>query len=70
MSKKRERNQDLQHGKAERGYGGYLPSVARGHGHFANPIEPEPTVQEGDKELQRPERWETKDVRDPDRNGR
>lgn len=27
MSKKGERNQDLQHGKAEKAYHGYLPSV-------------------------------------------
>ncbi|BDG62447.1 hypothetical protein [Caldinitratiruptor microaerophilus] len=70
MSKKSERNQDLQQGKAERGYGGYLPSVARGGGRLALPVDPEPAVQEDDKERQRPEPWETKDVRDPDRGGR
>lgn len=70
MSKKSERNQDLQQGKAERGHGGYLPSVARGGGRLAGPVDPDAAVQGGDQGRQRPERRATRDVRDPDRGGR
>lgn len=55
MSKKSERNQNLQAGKAEKAYKGYLPSVEGAQNPGMTAVDGEQAADEERPQLQRPE---------------
>lgn len=62
MSKKAERNQNLQMGKAEKAYKGYIPSVEGSQNPGMTAVDGEQAADEERPQLERPQPWEAGQV--------